>query len=79
MSVYSSETVVTKNTHGTGCTLSSAIAAFMAKGLALEDAVREAKLYVTEAIRAGADVKIGHGFGPVNHFFNPLPLIKNEK
>ena len=51
----------------------------MARGLALEDAVREAKLYVTEAIRAGADVKIGHGFGPVNHFFNPLPLIKNEK
>ena len=76
---FVSETILTKNVHGTGCTLSSAIAAFMARGLALEDAVREAKLYVTEAIRTGADVKIGHGFGPVNHFFNPLPLIKNEK
>lgn len=74
-----SETIATKNVHGTGCTLSSAIAAFMARGLSLEDAVREAKHYVTEAIRAGADVKIGHGFGPVNHFFNPKPLIKNEK
>ncbi len=74
-----SETISTNNVHGTGCTLSSAIAAFMARGLSLEDAVREAKHYVTEAIRAGADVKIGHGFGPVNHFFNPKPLIKNEK
>ena len=74
-----SETISTNNVHGTGCTLSSAIAAFMARGLSLEDAVREAKIYVTEAIRAGADVKIGHGFGPVNHFFNPKPLIKNEK
>lgn len=76
---FVSETILTKNVHGTGCTLSSAIAAFIARGLSLEDAVREAKLYVTEAIRAGADVKIGHGFGPVNHFFNPLPLIKNER
>ena len=76
---FVSETILTKNVHGTGCTLSSAIAAFMARGLVLEDAVREAKIYVTEAIRAGADVKIGHGFGPVNHFFNPKPLIKNEK
>ena len=76
---FVSETILTKNVHGTGCTLSSAIAAFMARGLVLEDAVREAKLYVTEAIRAGSDVKIGHGFGPVNHFFNPLPLIKNER
>lgn len=72
---FVSETILTKNVHGTGCTLSSAIAAFMARGFALEDAVREAKLYVTEAIRAGADVKIGHGFGPVNHFFNPQKMI----
>ena len=72
---FVSETILTKNVHGTGCTLSSAIAAFMARGFALEDAVREAKLYVTEAIRAGADVKIGHGFGPVNHSFNPQKMI----
>ena len=75
MSVYSSETVVTKNTHGTGCTLSSAIAAFIARGLSLEDAISEAKNYVTEAIRAGADIKIGKGIGPVNHSFNPQKMI----
>ena len=75
MSVYASETVVTKNTHGTGCTLSSAIAAFIARGLSLEDAISEAKNYVTEAIRAGADIKIGKGIGPVNHFFNPQKMI----
>ena len=73
-----SESISTKNVHGTGCTLSSAIAAFLALDYSLEDAVREAKRYITEAIRAGADVKIGHGFGPVNHFFNPKPLFKNE-
>jgi hydroxymethylpyrimidine/phosphomethylpyrimidine kinase len=73
-----SESISTKNVHGTGCTLSSAIAAFLALGYSLEDAVREAKRYITEAIRAGADVRIGHGFGPVNHFFNPKPLFKNE-
>ena len=74
-SEYASETVVTKNTHGTGCTLSSAIAAFIARGLSLEDAISEAKNYVTEAIRAGADVKIGKGIGPVNHAFNPQKMI----
>lgn len=73
-----SESISTKNVHGTGCTLSSAIAAFLALDYSLEDAVREAKRYITEAIRASADVKIGHGFGPVNHFFNPKPLFKNE-
>ena len=75
MSEYASETVVTKNTHGTGCTLSSAIAAFIARGLSLEDAISEAKNYVTEAIRAGADIKIGKGIGPVNHAFNPQKMI----
>ena len=75
VSVYASETVITKNTHGTGCTLSSAIAAFIARGLSLEDAISEAKNYVTEAIRAGADVNIGKGIGPVNHFFNPQKMI----
>ena len=77
-SQLASESISTKNVHGTGCTLSSAIAAFLALDYSLEDAVREAKRYITEAIRAGADVKIGHGFGPVNHFFNPKPLFKNE-
>ena len=75
LSMFTSETVVTKNTHGTGCTLSSAIAAFIARGLSLEDAISEAKNYVTEAIRAGADVNIGNGIGPVNHAFNPQKMI----
>lgn len=75
---FASETIQTKNIHGTGCTLSSAIAAFMARGYLLNDAVLEAKRYVSEAIRAGADVKIGHGFGPVNHGFNPCKMIINN-
>ncbi len=62
------ERIVTRNTHGTGCTLSSAVAAGLAKGLALEDAVRQAKAYVTAAI-AGADaLAVGHGHGPLDHF-----------
>lgn len=74
LKTYTSETVSTKNIHGTGCTLSSAIAALMAKGVELNDAVAEAKRYVTQAIMAGSDVHIGYGFGPVNHFFNPQKL-----
>lgn len=75
---FAVETIPTKNVHGTGCTLSSAIAAFMARGYLLNDAVLEAKRYVSEAIRAGADVKIGYGFGPVNHGFNPCKMIINN-
>jgi hydroxymethylpyrimidine/phosphomethylpyrimidine kinase len=62
------ERVPTRNNHGTGCTLSSAIAAFLARGEALEPAVRRAKDYITAAIRAGADYRLGHGHGPVHHF-----------
>lgn len=76
VSSFSSDTVDTKNTHGTGCTLSSAIAAFLAQGLAVNEAVKAAKEYVTNALKGGADVEIGHGYGPVNHFFNPEKLIK---
>lgn len=75
----STPTVATKNIHGTGCTLSSAIAAFMARGLALREAVQEAKKYITEAILSGADIAIGNGFGPVNHLFNPLPMQVYEE
>ena len=60
----------TKNTHGTGCTLSSAVASFLARGYSLNDAVRSAKDYITRAIEAGARYEIGHGHGPVHHFFN---------
>jgi hydroxymethylpyrimidine/phosphomethylpyrimidine kinase len=60
--------VATKNTHGSGCTLSSAIAAGLAKGLALHDAVRQAKVYVTAAIAAADSVPVGPGLGPLHHF-----------
>lgn len=69
-------TIETRNTHGTGCTLSSAIAAYLALGKNLPDAVRSAKTYITNALRAGADVQTGKGHGPLNHFFAPVPLIK---
>jgi hydroxymethylpyrimidine/phosphomethylpyrimidine kinase len=62
------ERVATENTHGTGCTLSSAIAAGLAKGLDLGTAVREAKAYVTAAITASDRLSIGKGHGPVHHF-----------
>ena len=60
--------IATRNTHGTGCTLSSAIAAGLAKGLALETAVREAKAYISAAIAAADRLQVGHGHGPVHHF-----------
>jgi hydroxymethylpyrimidine/phosphomethylpyrimidine kinase len=59
----------TRNTHGTGCTLSSAIAAGIAKGLTLRDAVQAAKSYITSAIAASDRLAIGSGHGPVHHFY----------
>lgn len=67
-----SERVDTRNTHGTGCTLSSALAAFLARGLALDEAVRAAKDYISSAIVAGATYETGHGHGPVCHFYRYL-------
>jgi hydroxymethylpyrimidine/phosphomethylpyrimidine kinase len=58
----------TMNTHGTGCTLSSAIAAFLARGMKLFDALTLAKNYVTAAIAAADQLGVGHGHGPVHHF-----------
>ena len=60
--------VDTENTHGTGCTLSSAIAAGLAKGQRLSEAVTDAKTYVTAAIEAADELEIGQGHGPVHHF-----------
>jgi hydroxymethylpyrimidine/phosphomethylpyrimidine kinase len=60
--------IATQNTHGTGCTLSSAIAAGLAKGLALTEAVAAAKSYVTAALAAANRIKIGSGHGPTHHF-----------
>lgn len=59
----------TKNTHGTGCTLSSAIASYLARGYELPEAVRRAEIYVYKAIRAGAEYELGSGHGPVHHFY----------
>ena len=60
--------VATRNNHGTGCTLSSAIASFLAHGSPLEQSVIQAKEYVSGAIEAGAAYEIGRGHGPVHHF-----------
>jgi hydroxymethylpyrimidine/phosphomethylpyrimidine kinase len=69
MTLMPSQRVVTMNTHGTGCTLSSAFAAALAKGLDLTAAAKSAKAYLEQAIISGADYEIGHGHGPVNHFW----------
>ena len=61
--------ILTKNTHGTGCTFSSAIASFLAQSYSIEDAVRLAKKYLTEALKAGSDMSIGKGKSPVMHFY----------
>ena len=68
--------VETRNTHGTGCTLSSAIAAYLALSISFEFAVRLGKTYVNKAIANGAGIEVGHGHGPVNHLFHPSPLHK---
>jgi len=65
---FSAPRVATRNTHGTGCTLSSAIAAGLAKGLSLTEAVKAAKDYLTAAIGASDELAIGRGHGPVHHF-----------
>lgn len=59
----------TRNTHGTGCTLSSALAAQLAKGVELNTAVKAAKAYINNAIESAKDWELGKGHGPVNHFF----------
>ncbi|MCM1138417.1 MAG: bifunctional hydroxymethylpyrimidine kinase/phosphomethylpyrimidine kinase [Duncaniella sp.] len=61
----------TPNTHGTGCTLSSAIASYLALGYDLVNATKQAKLYITHALEAGSFITVGNGHGPVNHFFSP--------
>ena len=73
-----SKRVQTKNTHGTGCTLSSAIAASLAKGKNLTDAAISAKRYIEQAIISGAEYEIGKGHGPVNHGFDPVKMLGNE-
>ena len=77
---FESETVETRNTHGTGCTLSAAIASNLAMGLGINQAIDKAKYWLTSALIAGADVEIGSGHGPVNHFYAPkkMRIIYND-
>lgn len=63
-----SKRIYTRNTHGTGCTLSSAMAAFLARNFDLSEAAKKAKNYIDQAIIDGAEYKIGGGHGPVHHF-----------
>jgi hydroxymethylpyrimidine/phosphomethylpyrimidine kinase len=65
---FAAPRVETRNTHGTGCTLSSAIAAGLARGLPLDDAVATAKSFISAAIGASGQLDIGRGHGPVHHF-----------
>ena len=76
---YTIRRVDTVNTHGTGCTLSSAIAANLALGYDLHTSVARAKDYISKAISEGADVAFGLNNGPVNHLFASEPLHKFEK
>lgn len=69
MTKLASKRVETENTHGTGCTLSSALAAALARGEGLTEGVKSAKAYIEQAIISGAKYSIGNGHGPVNHFF----------
>ncbi|MBL7662560.1 bifunctional hydroxymethylpyrimidine kinase/phosphomethylpyrimidine kinase [bacterium] len=61
--------IKTKNTHGTGCSLAAAITALRAKGKSLEEAVRGAKQFVFNALKASSERNLGQGFGPIDHFF----------
>lgn len=67
---FPSKRIETKHTHGTGCTFSSAIAAFLARKMSIFEAVRQAKIYLTRAIEEGAALENWRGHGPVHHFYH---------
>jgi len=71
---YRTQRINSNNTHGTGCTLSSAIASYLALGLSLEEAIEMAILFVDQAIKEAKNFTIGLGKGPLNHFFSPKKL-----
>ncbi len=71
--IFSAPRVATGNTHGTGCTLSSAIAAWLGRGYALQEAIAVAKAYVTGALQAADELNVGGGCGPTHHFFELWP------
>lgn len=76
--VFEAEHIKSNNLHGTGCTLSSAIAACMSLNFSLENSIIKARSYVWQAILNGRDVKTGNGHGPLNHFFNPQKMIRKN-
>jgi hydroxymethylpyrimidine/phosphomethylpyrimidine kinase len=73
--VFESVFIESPNLHGTGCTLSTAIATFLAQGNSLPEAIIFAKEYISGAIEAGKEIKTGNGNGPLNHFFDPVKAI----
>lgn len=66
---FESKRISTRNTHGTGCSLSSAIATYLGRGYSYSESIQHAKYYLTQAIEHGALQTIGHGSGPVDHFY----------
>lgn len=76
--LFETPKIKTNNVHGSGCTLSSAIACYMAQGYAIRDAVAAAQDYVFNCIVAAQDLHIGGGNGPLNHFSEPQKMIKYE-
>lgn len=76
--IFRSTPIATINTHGTGCSLSSAIASFIALGHDLDNSISKSKKYIQNAIEQGKDVQTGQGHGPLNHFFDPQKLVKHE-
>ena len=68
--IFKAPRIKTPNTHGTGCTLSSALAAGLARGFSLEEAAERAKTYISQALEAGKDYSLGEGHGPVHFFFS---------
>ncbi len=71
---FSAPKIQTKNTHGTGCTLSAAITAMLALGNDLFTSCQHAKHYLTQAISAASNMNIGHGAGPIHHFYHWWPV-----
>lgn len=78
MVLFTSPYIHSNNVHGTGCTLSSAIAAYLAMNYSMPDAIVKGREYILKAIDEGKDVQTGQGNGPLNHFFNPQKLKKYE-
>lgn len=70
--IYKEKKIESRNLHGTGCTLSSSIATYLALGCTMSEAVGKAKTYISGAIDSGKDIITGHGNGPLCHFYNPV-------